>query len=154
MNTIAVAPSLAVPALQRCLARAGWEAIYVDLDLTGAAPTAEIKLIRGDGRWLWARVDRFGRGTIETFQSSRTLAMSSNTKGRRPLTPLVSDQFLGRQRFDGAIAMLRGVGAYVGLNASGPVDPVSLQHSWEVILDAAQQLKLPASESGPGPARS
>lgn len=151
MSCAALTPALAGPALQRCLAQAGWEAVYVDLNLTGAKPTAELKLTRSDGRWLWARVDLLGRGTIETFQGSRKLALSSSTKGRRPLTPEVNDQFLGRQRFDGVVGMLRGVASYVGLNASSPVDAFALQHSWEAILDAAQQLKLPAP--APGPAR-
>lgn len=151
MTSPAVTAALAGPALQRCLAQAGWEAVYVDLDLTGARPTAELKLTRSDGRWLWARVDRLGRGSIETFQGSRKLTLSSSTKGRRPLTPEVNDQFLGRQRFEGAGGMLRGVASYVGLNATSPVDTVALQRSWEAILDAAQQLKLPAP--APGPAR-
>lgn len=153
MSLLSLSQAQAAPALQRCLAQAGWEADHVDLDLTGTAPTAEIKLTRADGRWLWARLDQLGRGTIETFQRDRALALCTSTKGRRPLTPEIYDQFLGRQRFDGAIGMLRGVGAYIGLNASSPVDAVALQHSWEVILGAAQQLKLPASQPGPGPAQ-
>lgn len=65
-------------------------------------------------------------------------------KGRRPLSPEVNDHFMGRQRFDGAIGMLRGIGSYVVLNALSPVGPIAMQQSWESILGAVDRLKLPS----------
>jgi hypothetical protein len=49
---VSVGPSRAMLTLQRTMALAGWEVDYVDLDLTGGAPKAEIKVRRHDGRWL------------------------------------------------------------------------------------------------------
>ena len=121
---------------QRLMASAGWEIEYVDLDLTKAQPTAEIKLMRADGRWLWAKVDPIGRCTIETFHRERTLGMAKNQNGRRPLVPLVDDVFLGRQRHEGARSMLRGMTNYLADNALHPVALADVRAAWASVMAA------------------
>ena len=86
---------------QQAMALAGWEIEFVGMDLTGRKPTAEIKVARDDGRWLWTRVDSLGRCTTEIFQRERHLGMATNQRGRRPLVPLVDDVFLGRRSHEG-----------------------------------------------------
>lgn len=122
--------------LQKFMARAGWEIAYLDLDLTGDRPNAEIKLERCDGRWLLARVDRLGRASIETFHRERTLGMSKNTRGRRPLSPQVDDVFLGRQICLGARHMLREMTAYIANNATTPTCLADVRQAWAGVMSS------------------
>lgn len=126
------------------MARAGWEISYIDLDLTQAHPTAEIKVCRVDGRWLHARVDALGRSTIETFQREKWLGMSANTKGRRPLSPQVDDVFMGRRSFEGARSMLRNLTAYLADNAVRPVALSDMRAGWASIMAAPLRLQASA----------
>lgn len=125
---------------QRVMALAGWEIEYVDMDLTGLRPTAEIKVQREDGRWLWARVDALGRCTTETFQRERNLGMAQNQKGRRPLVPLVDDTFLGRRKYEGPRSMLRGMTNYLTDNALRPIALSDLRSAWAGVMSAPVRL--------------
>ena len=125
---------------QRVMALAGWEIEYVDMDMTGARPTAEIKVQRDDGRWLWARVDALGRCTTETFQRERGLGMARNQTGRRPLVPLVDDVFLGRQRHEGPRSMLRWMTNYLKDNALHPVALAGLRRAWAGVMSSPVRL--------------
>lgn len=125
------------PAIVRCqhvMARAGWEIEYVDLDFTRPKPAAELKIMRSDGRWLWAKVDTLGRCTIETFHRERKLGMSRNQKGRRPLVPIVEDTFLGRQHPAGPRQMMRLVTSYVSDNALSQVALSDIRAAWAGIM--------------------
>ena len=113
---------------------AGWEVEYIDLDLTGEQPKADIKVARHDGRWMLARVDGIGRATITRFHRDCSLGMSANTKGRRPLSPQVDDQFLGRDRFEGARSMLRGLTNYLVANALRPVALADMRAGWAGVM--------------------
>ena len=135
-----VMPHGALTRLQRVMAIAGWEVEYVDMDLTGQRPTAEIKVQRDDGRWLWARVDALGRCTTETFQRERHLGMAKNQRGRRPLVPLVDDVFLGRRTHEGPRAMLRGLTAYLADNALHPVALADIRAAWAGVMSAPVRL--------------
>lgn len=123
-------------ALQRCMAAAGWEIAYVDLDLTGCSPKAEVRLERCDGLWLLARIDRMGRASFETFQRERSLGMSRNTKGRRPLSPQIDDLFLGRHHCLGARHMLREMTTYIANNAITPVRLIDVRRAWAAVMTA------------------
>lgn len=137
--------------LARVMALAGWEVAYADIDLTGAHPTAEIKVVRDDGRWLWARVDSIGRCATETFQRERTLGMAQNQKGRRPLVPLVDDVFLGRQRHEGARSMLRYMTNYLTDNALHPVALADMRAAWAGLMAApARLIPTPNASGEPG----
>lgn len=128
-----------MPALVRCqrvMARAGWEIEYVDLDFTRPKPAAELKIIRSARRWLWAKVDTLGRCTIETFHRERTLGMSRNQKGPRPLVPIVEDTFLGRQHPAGPRQMLRLVTSYISDNALSQVALPEIRAAWAGIMPA------------------
>lgn len=125
---------------QRVMAFAGWEIEYVDMDLTGQRPTAEIKLRRDDGLWLWARVDALGRCTTETYQRERSLGMAANQRGRRPLVPLVEDVFLGRRRHEGPRSMLRNMTNYLAYNALRPVALADLRAAWAGVMSAPVRL--------------
>lgn len=144
MNTPVVSSAVA---LQKCMALAGWEIAHIDLDLTGDRPKAEIKLERCDGRWLLARIDRQGRASFETFQRERSLGMSRNTKGRRPLSPQIDDLFLGRQRCLGARHMLREMTAYIADNAIAPVLLADVRQAWAAVMGAPLRLTLTPQES-------
>jgi hypothetical protein len=114
--------------------RAGWEVRFIDLDLTGE-PKAEIRLMRHDGRWLHARVDD-RRCFIERFQRRVT----ESTKGRTPLNRQISDDFLGRQHFPGARALLRHLTAYVTDNALHPVALADMRAAWGAVTGAPLRL--------------
>jgi len=118
------------------MARAGWEIDYVDLDFTRPRPTVELKLVRTDGRWLWAKVDPLGRCTIETFQRDRKLCMAPNQKGRRPLAPFVEDLFLGRRHLSGPRQMMRQITNYVFENALSDVSLFELRAAWASVMSA------------------
>lgn len=143
MNTPVVSSALA---LQKCMSQAGWEIAYIDLDLTGDRPKAEIKLERCDGRWLLARIDRLGRASFETFHRERHLGMSPNTKGRRPLSPQINDVFLGRQRCLGARHMLREMTAYIADNSIAPVRLADVRQAWAAVMGAPLRLSPPTQE--------
>jgi len=125
---------------QRVMALAGWEIEYVDMDMTGQRPTAEIKVRRDDGRWLWARVDALGRCTTETYQRERSLGMAANQRGRRPLVPLVDDVFLGRRHHEGPRSMLRNMTNYLADNALRPIALVDLRAAWAGVMSAPVRL--------------
>ena len=133
-------------ALQRCMSLAGWEIHFVDLDLTADRPSADIRIMRSDGRWLHARVDKLGRATIERHQRERRLAMSSATKGRCPLSPQVDDIFLGRSSYSGARSMLRDLTTYIVANAMGPVALSDVRAAWAAVMSAPLQIAGPQSQ--------
>jgi len=133
-HTPALAPSAS--RLQQLMSAAGWEIKFIDLDLTGAQPRLDLRVMRDDGRWLHARVDALGRATVERFQRQRSLGMSANTSGRRPLSPQVEDTFLGRERCPGARAMLRGLASYLADNALRPVAIADMRAAWASVMSA------------------
>lgn len=140
-------PSAAANQLQLLLRRAGWELAFIDLDLAQERPVAHIRVDRDDGRWVWARVDTLGRCTIETFQRERALTMSPSTTGRRPLSPEVSDHFLGRTRPAGARAMLRCLIDYLADNALHPLALADAHAAWAaVVVEPVRIGALPRSE--------
>ena len=118
------------------MALAGWEIEYVDMDITGQRPIAEIKVQRDDGRWLWARADAIGRCTTETYQREHSIGMAANQRGLRPLVPLVEDVFLGRRRHEGPRSMLRNMTNYLADNALHPVALADLRDAWAGVMSA------------------
>lgn len=125
---------------QQAMALAGWEIEYVDMDLTGPRPTAEIKVQRNDGLWLWARVDALGRCTTETYQRERALGMAQNQRGRRPLVPLIDDVFLGRRRHEGPRSMLRNMTTYLADNALRQIELADMRAAWAGVMRAPVRL--------------
>lgn len=123
--------------LVRLLDQAGWSLLAVDIDLTGERPRVEVVASRHDGLWVRATLDRLGRGCIERFMRERSLAMAVNLKGRRPLSPTVSDTFVGRERFDGAKKLQEGLCQYLTDNALNPVEPMHLRQAWARMIEAA-----------------
>jgi len=136
--------STAVAKLNEVMRSAGWEVEYIDLDLTGEKPKAAIRVKRDDGRFLIAKVDSVGRASFETFQRERSLRMDGSTKGRRPLSPMVDDTFLGRQKFEGARSMLRGMVNYLVDNASSPVALADMKSAWAGAMAAPVQQEIKA----------
>lgn len=150
-HTPVLLPSVAAERLVVMMYRSGWEIRYVDLDLTSEQPQAEIKVARDDGRWLWARVDAAGRCTVERFHRDRRLAMDLATKGRRPLTPMVEDVYLGRERYTGPRAMLRNLTAYLTDNALQPVLLTDMRAAWAAVMGAPLRLEFSAIASTTAP---
>jgi hypothetical protein len=136
-----------VARLASVMRAAGWEVEFIDLDLTGDQPKANIKVVRADGRWLLARVDHLGRASIERFHRERFLDRAPNTKGRVPLSPQVNDQFLGRSHFEGARSMLRHLTAYIADNATHPVHLADLRAGWAAIMSAPLRIEGPATRA-------
>lgn len=120
--------------LASVMRRAGWEIEHVDLDFTGERPRVEIKVMRTDGRWLFATVDSHGRATIERFQRNMYLGHSSHAKGRVPMSEQIEDVFLGRDRYQGGRAMLRGLTAYIADNAIQPVALADIRAAWAGVM--------------------
>lgn len=126
----------ALSACQLAMSKAGWEVDYVDLDLTGSAPKAEIKVRRHDGRWLWARVDQIGRCTLETFQRETTLGESACYGKQAPRCYRHEDHFLGRWKTEGARSMLRLMTNYIADNALYPVALTDVRAAWAGVMSA------------------
>ncbi len=122
----------AAPRMAGVMSAAGWEIEFIDLDLT--QPKAIIKVMRADGRWVFANVDQIGRTSIERFQRDRFLGKALNAKGRVPLSPQINDTFLGRDRFTGARSMLRGLTSYLVDNALHPVTLTEMRASWAPVM--------------------
>ena len=127
-------------ALQRTMALAGWEVDYADLDLTGSAPKAEIKMHRRDGRWLWARVDHLGRCTLETFQRETTLGESACYGKGAPRCYRHEDRLLGRRKPCGPRSMLRLMTDYIADNALYPVALADVRSAWAAVMSAPTRL--------------
>lgn len=140
--------SLAVSRLYRVMAAAGWEISYVDLDLTQEQAQAEIKVVRDDGRWLWAKVDRLGRSSIETFHRQKWLGIDPKNKQAR-LAPQTDDVFLSRQSFVEPLAMLVGLTAYLADNALRPVSLADMRSGWAAIMGAPLTLEHSARQKSP-----
>ena len=130
------APGGSVARLSRVMRSAGWEIEFINLDMTGDHPKVDIKIHSANGRWLLARVDSFGRATMETFHRERTLGMTPNTRGCRPLSPQVTDTFLGRQKFVGARQMLRVMTNYLTDNSVHPVALSDMRSAWALAMSA------------------
>ena len=134
--------------LQLVMQQAGWEIHYVDIDITGDTPRAEIKVMRTDGRWLWARVD--GRGcTLERFHRDRYLGKPAGRTGRQPLSPQADDRFFGRTRPSGPRALLRELTAYIADNALGPVTLADLRAAWAPLTQGRHVLDALPSPAAP-----
>lgn len=139
MNTVLVAPPddssvRKLTCLQSLLKDGGWQLEYFDIDLTSRGPALDVRMSRNDGRFVLARVDAIGRATLETFQRSRRLVMCEQTAGRRPLTPEVSDEFLGRQRCLSPRHLVKQLTHYLVDNATGPVTFSQLKAAWGPVL--------------------
>jgi hypothetical protein len=140
LANVSVGPSHAMLKLQRTMELAGWEVDYVDLDLTGSVPKAEIKVRRHDGRWLWARVDQLGRCTLETFQRETTLGESVCYGKRAPRCNRHDDHFLGRRRPAGPRVMLRDLTNYITDNALHPIALADVRSAWAGVMAAPTRL--------------
>lgn len=140
---VPVGPSRAMLMLQRTMALAGWEVDYADIDLTGSAPKAEIKVRRHDGRWLWARVDQLGRCTLETFQRESYLGESQCYGKMAPRCMRHDDHFLGRRMPAGPRAMLRMMTDYIADNALYPVALADVRSAWAAVMAAPTRLIAP-----------
>jgi len=140
----------AIAKLNRVMRQAGWEVDYVDMDLTGAKPKVDIRVNRGDGRFLIAKVDSIGRASFETFQRERNLRMDPKNPQAR-LAPHLDDTFLGRQRFEGPRAMLRSMVNYLTDNATGQIELADMRAAWAGVMAAPTQQTqaLPAPDDGP-----
>ena len=138
--------------LQRVMQSAGWELKFIDLDLTGEKPKADIKIARDDGRWLLARVDSIGRVTVERYQRETSLGMSVNTKGRRPLSPQVNDVFLGRSTYPGARSMLRDLTGYIARNAQSPIALGTVRSAWASVMASPLRIEGAAIAKATGSA--
>ena len=143
---VSVGPSRAMLTLQRTMELAGWEVDYVDLDLTGNAPKAEIKVRRHDGRWLWARVDKLGRCTLETFQRETSLGESACYGKRAPRRYRHEDHFLGRRTPEGPRAMLRLMTEYIADNALYPVALADVRSAWAAVMAAPTRQRISKHE--------
>jgi len=144
--TSEVSTSAPMNRLGNVMRRAGWEIDYIDLDLTAEQPKADVRINRGDGRFIIAKVDAQGRATMETFQRTRSLGIDPKNKQAR-LAPQIDDQFLGRQKFEGARSMLRGMVNYLTDNATNPVALADMKAAWAGVMagptDAAPALPAP-----------
>jgi hypothetical protein len=146
---VAAAPASEVSAsdpmkrLGMVMRRAGWEIDYIDLDLTGDQPKADIRVNRGDGRFVIAKVDGQGRAMFETFQRDRNLRMDPKNPQSR-MAPHLDDTFLGRQKFDGARSMLRGMVTYLADNATNPVALADMKAAWAGVMAGPVNSDMPA----------
>jgi hypothetical protein len=132
--------------LQKVMRAAGWEIEYIDLDLTGNQPKADIKLTRGDGLWVLARVDHLGRATIERFQREMKLGKPRGAKGRFPLSPQIEDIFLGRLSGLKPRTMLRALTSYIADNALHPVALTDVRNAWRAVMSSPLRLSSAAPE--------
>ena len=104
-----------IRALQHTLARGGWAIMAVEIDLT--ASTARVEIKRDDG--LYVTLDaRNGHASITRERVSLRRVDSPVGSGRwRP--ERLHTEFIGRQRFEGPRAALRGLCNYLADNATG-----------------------------------
>ena len=148
----AVSTSAPMNRLGNVMRRAGWEIDYIDLDLTGDKPKADIRVHRGDGRFILAKVDGQGRAMFETFQRDRNLRMDPKNPQSR-MAPHLDDTFLGRQKFEGARSMLRGMVTYLSDNATNPVALADMKAAWAGVMagpvNSTQALPAPAAAPAP-----
>jgi hypothetical protein len=143
LHQAGAASAPAMVALQSAMSLAGWEVDFVDVDLTGAKPSATIKCHRADGRWLWAKVDALGRCSVETFHRETWLGKPANSKGNWPQSHQVDDVFLGRFRPAGARALLQAVSTYIADNAVRPVALADMHAAWEALMSSPMHLPAP-----------
>lgn len=129
-------------ALLRTMDQAGWSLDWIDLDLTGCAPKLEIRASRYDGLWIHAYVDELGRAMVESFHRESRLGMRDHEKGCRPMVPLIDDHFMGRRRYEGARALLRGLCAYFTDNALHPILLSDMRVAWAAIMQKPIRLQL------------
>ena len=134
-----------VDALLRTMDRAGWALDWVDLDLTGSAPTAEIHATRHDGLWVRAHLDQHGRATIERFQRERSLGAARNKQAgaKMPMVPLIDDNFMGRQRYEGGRSMMRGLCIYLSDNATHPISLSDMRAAWAALMNVPARIARP-----------
>lgn len=139
-----ITPMDAASRMASMLRAAGWDIEFINLDLTSDTPKATIKVMRSDGRWLFASVDQLGRATIDRFQRNRVLGRTPSVTGRAPLSPQINDTFLGRERFMGARSMMRGLTSYLVDNALHPVTLTDMRAGWAAIMAAPLRIESPA----------
>lgn len=96
--------------LARLMERHGWELRELDLDFV--IGKARVRLHRFDGRWLDLFADRHGRAVVERWHRHSTV---TRYRGGAQCDSF-EDDFLGRQRFDGARAALRHMTNYLADN--------------------------------------
>ena len=113
--TTAVAIPAQVRALQHTLDRGGWTILAVEIDLVRSTARVEVK--RDDG--LHVTLDaRNGSATLTRELVSLRRAEGPVGSGRwRP--ERLHTEFIGRQRFEGPRAALRGLCNYLADNAIG-----------------------------------
>lgn len=120
--------------------RAGWEIDFVDLDLSGVAPTVDIRVRRFDGLWFRAHVDHVGRATVERFHRKITIGLSSHQKGTVPRGQQIEDTFIGRARYEGPRSMLRGMCSYLSCNALRHVSVSDMKAAWGMLMQSPARI--------------
>jgi hypothetical protein len=145
-NTVrSLANRHSVNSLLRTMSYAGWTLDWVDLDLTGRAPILDIRATRHDGLWLHAYVDQLGQATLERFKRERSSGMPRNKKAgaRMPTAPVITDYFMGRQRYEGGRSMMRGLCAYLTDNALRPIALAEMRTAWAALMGAPARIDGP-----------
>lgn len=136
--------------LQAALQLAGWELLFLDIDLLGDSPIFDARVERNDGLWVHARVDAQGRCSMERNRRHRWLGKSRGMGGRIPLAPQVSDEFLGRSNFTGPRAMARHLSDYIAANSTG-LTIEQMRNAWRPALNfGAKFIATPTGDSSHG----
>lgn len=122
--------------LQMAMNSIGWEVRTMDIDLTGEMPRCTVEVHRDDGRWLYLRVDQYGRASMETWHREIRIGMQANRKpgARMAQSPQITDHFIGRRRFSGPRAMMRNLCYYIADNALRPVQLAGVKNAWRLVM--------------------
>lgn len=135
-------------AVSYALATLGWDVQAIDIDLV--AGRAKIELRRADGLLVTLAADGHGRASVtrELTVLRRGTCGAGGARGRGFIVERVATEFLGRTRYEGLRAALRGLAHYVALNSAVPVRLADSRRIFAAIVDdtAARSLIVEASE--------
>jgi hypothetical protein len=116
-------PEVLARRLQQLLERGGWNIDRMELDFTGERPQVDAMLTSHDGRRVYAKTVGSGTGFLERYGREEFLGHGVAVKpgARMARSPQVKEVFLGRQRYEGARSMMKGLVTYIVENAPHPL---------------------------------
>jgi len=146
-------PEVLARRLQQLLERGGWDIDRMELDFTGERPQVDAMLTSHDGRRVYAKTVGSGTGFLERYGREEFLGHGVAVKpgARMARSPQVKEVFLGRQRYEGARSLMKGLATYIVENAPRPLLLSDVKKALGLVMSVPLRITAEA-EAAPAPA--
>lgn len=147
MSKVTILSETRLSAVSYALATLGWEVQAAELDLV--AGRALLELRRADGLLVTLAADGHGRASVTREKTAlrRGTCGAGGARGSGYVVERIATEFLGRTRYEGLRAALRGLAHYVADNSAVPVRLADSRRIFAALLDDTAARVLAADDA-------